>query len=390
MRSSCKNLFEEFSHEVLYKEFPKNYDEGLYQDFGLQPPEIELQIGYSLIPLVDKYLGAELLHRLRNIKNQIDAKTGIILAPIKIRDNMALRPSEYEILINGTIMGKFDLQGIDFFLCLKTKDSKGEIDGIKTKDPVYGQEAYFVLKEDKQDQENAGYLCISAECVIATHLHEIIRKNLTKFLNQCMVNQLTEKVRISNPDVYTDVFFHHQFTVSKMKILLNSLLEENVSIRDMNTIMEAIADYYNCIKNSDNEPWDLLLHVRERLAYSFIKKYEDDDFVLHVIKISDSLSIILLENAIYPCHVLEPPFIALDPEMRKKVEPQLIESIKKVLDKGYQPVILCDRLLRHPLATLLHQSMPGVAVISHTEIMALKGECVIESEEEVTIGEERL
>ena len=374
------------------------YEDVVYKNFGEQPSMFEIQIGYGLIPLVHETISKSpvrplsFFEDLSRIRNKIDAEYGLPLPRVHIRDNMCLEPYEYSIFFNGVEAGK-GLVYPEHYHCF-IPDPGSEVSNSidkrkyqKYKEPVFGLDGLIAAtREQKELLEMAGYTCVLPGRIIATHLDEIIKKNRTRILNQCMVNQLIEKVRISNPDVVTDVLFTKQFTISDLKILLYSLLEEHVSIRDMNTIMETIADFYNCINGTEKKLWDLLIFVRERLAYGFIKKYEDNDCVLHAIKISDSLTVILHKNAVWPYpEGLELPNIALDSEIRKKVELKICERIKAVSDKGYQPVILCDSLLRHPLANFLHQSMPGVAVISDREVMTLKGDCVLNLEGEVTL-----
>ena len=148
--------------------------------------------------------------------------------------------------------------------------------------------------------------------------------------------------------------------------------------------METIADYLPEVKS----PLNLAEKVRVRLAYSFIKNYEDDNSVVHVVKISESLSILISENYYYPESPIELPDISLEPDMQNKVLEKISEQIKDVSDNGYQPVILCYSTLRLPLANFIHRTMPEVPVISDKEIMALNEDYEIELEGEVTIGTE--
>ena len=361
-----------------------------YKNFGEQPSMFQIQIGYSLVPLVTKETNSHrtitLLDGIHRLRNKIDGEYGLIIPSINIRDNMCLQPDEYAIVFNEVEQGK-GIAPAGYFYCFDKGDVKntyGTGGFLMMNTPCFGMEGLLVPKEDRRLFVESGYASVPPESIILTHLEKIIIKNRTKILDQCMVYQLVEKVRIANPDVYTYVLFNCQFTVSDLKILLNSLLEEDISIRDMNTIMETIADYLPEEKN----PLKLGEKVRVRLVYSFIKQYEDDNTVVHVVKISENLSNLLYDNVYYPESKIEPPDISLEPEIRKEVVAKIAESIKPITDKGWTAVILCLSTLRLPLANFIHRTMPEVPVISDTEIMALKGDCEIELEGEVTIGTE--
>ena len=359
------------------------YDDSIHINFGGPPELFELQIGYALVDLVTKE-ELSLKEEIQRWHKQIDAEYGLVLPRIHIRDNMCLEPNEYAILFKGVELGKATIFP-GFYYCFDTGSViPNGIDKSKYQkyvDPCFGLEGFRVEARKRLIFEKAGYVCVTPHRIISTHLCQITQKNLTKILTQCMVNELTEKVRESNPEVFTDVFFKKQFSLSDMKILLNSLLEEHISIRDMNTIMETIADYLL----EERNPLKLEEKVRVRLVYSFIKQYEDDNSVVHVVKISESLSNLLYDNVYYPESKIEPPDISLEPEMRKKIVAKIAESIKEITDNGYPPVILCISSLRLPLKNFIRRLMPGVEVISDTEIMALNGKTVIKLEGELSL-----
>lgn len=185
----------------------------------------------------------------------------------------------------------------------------------KTKDPAFEIDCFLIPEEEESKYSGAGYVCVPPERIIGTHLTEIIRKNRTRILNQNLVNTLVEKVRKQNPDVISDVFFYHQFPMSSMKILLNHLLEEEVSIRDMNTILETLAD--NLQDNTRLS--DLVDKVREHLSYSFISNYADENKVLHVIRVSEKIANLLADKAYYPPLKEEFPYAALEPSDKRKI-----------------------------------------------------------------------
>ena len=229
----------------------RDYDDGIYKNFGEQPYILELHIGYGLILLLGNDDNNSLLREITYKKNKFDDEYGIPIPKIHIRDNMSLNPDEYQFFFNGLKAGEFKI-GPNDFLCIDSGNVIQEPDVPfvrKTKDPSYNMDAFVVEKEYRDVYEKAGYVCVPTFKVIAEHYETIIRKYRTQILDQCLVNTLAEKIRKINPDVYSDVFFKKTFSASNLKIILNYLLEENVSIKDMNTILETIADYADEKKN---------------------------------------------------------------------------------------------------------------------------------------------
>ena len=277
-----------------------------YRDFGRQPFVLTLEIGYALIPLAEQEKGALLLDEITHLRNEIDGEYGLTLPTVRVRDNMCLEPNEYRLLLHGTEITKFENARIGYCLCMDTGAVTKELDGEKTKEPAFGMDAIYLPEERRAEAESAGYVVADCEIVIRTHLTEVIKKNITKFLDQCMVNTLVNKVRDKNPDVVDNVFFMHNFSTSKFKTLLNWLLEDGISIRDMNSILEAIADNLEEPKRLS----ELMEKVREKLAWQFLPKLADDKKVFHVIKVSLPLAEALLDHILIPQAKNELPYFA--------------------------------------------------------------------------------
>lgn len=253
----------------------RNNKKGFYLDyyFGLQPDVFELQLGYGLIPLVSAEKNAPLLDEITFLRKKIDYEFGICIPSIHIRDNMTLDPNDYAICLSGNIVAKGNIRmGYNLFIDTgKVAPSEKEVKAEKTTEPVMGKTAYWVLEEDIEESERlekAGFVKVLPEEEIRIHLYKIITENLTKILNQSIVNTLINKVRPTNPDVIDDIFFNHQFPTSSMKKILNMLLTEKYSIRDMNTILEAIAD--NISQNAELE--FLVKKIKEQLSVPIEKK----------------------------------------------------------------------------------------------------------------------
>ena len=339
-----------------------------YNEFGKQPFKIEIQLGCGLFPLIDKSKDAPLIKEISYLRNHIDAEYGLPLSNMLVRDNMCLNLGEYRILLNGTDIGVCDAYWGGYLWCFSTDNVKMPIEGEKRKDPVSGRDAILIPNDKERQAIVLGYEVIEDSIIIRMHFYEIIKQNITKLLDQCMFNNLVEKVRKINPDVVSYVFYINNFSVSELKLILNLLLEEDVSIRDMNTILETIADYIP----DDLKPYELAEKIRQRLAISFISKYLEDDEKLHLIKVSQPVSEKLAELAYYPDTKVDLPYCAFDPPTRRKFLKGATAAISLMKEKHYKPVLICVSSVRFLVRKVLCLEMPDVRVISDMELYACK------------------
>ena len=198
-----------------------------------------------------------------------------------------------------------------------------------------------------------------------------------------MVNTLINKVRDTNPDVVDDVFFMHQYSTADFKTILNWLLEEGVSIRDMNSILEVLADNYDY----KMKPVEFLDKVRDKLAWQFVPKLADKDKVIHVIRVSKSLSEALLKWIYYPQSKTELPYYALAPSEIRVLENEISEKAHRMTDKGYEPVFLIDSILRTALSNTIRTRLGNWTVISDKELSSVNKDYSVAVEEELEIDE---
>ncbi len=352
-----------------------------YKGFGQQPFEITLEIGAALVPLVD-HDNPDLLDEIKYLRKEIDGEYGLTLPCFHIRDNMSLEPNEYRLLLHGAEIAKSEARP-GYCLCLDTGYVTKELKGKKTKHPAFGMDAIIISEEKKAEARKSGYVIADCETVIRAHLTEVIKKNITKFLDQCMVNTLVNKVRDRNPDVVDDVFFIHNFSISKLKTILNWLLEEGVSILDMNTILETIADNLEETKRLS----ELMEKVREKLAYQFLPKLADDNKVIHVIRVSQTLAEALSERIYYPGANNELPYYAFTPAENKEFNNRVSEKVRCLSEKGYSPVFVIVKTLRTALSNNIRQSLGNWKCISDTELNSVIKDYSIVVEEELEADE---
>lgn len=361
----------------------QKYKEENYKDFGAQPDLLEIKLGCNLISLAEEEEDkrSPLLEEIQGLRNQLDDELGLVLPKVRVRDSIFLKPDEYSLFLNGTEVAKSSVK-IGYYLCMDTGSVSNPLDTTKlekTKEAAYGMDGFLISEKEVEKARKAGYVCVSPEKIIRVHLYETIKKNITKILNQSMVNELVEKVRKINPDVITDVFFTQRFSISKLKILLNRLLEERVSIRDMNTILETIADYLE----EEQKPLLLAEKVRERLAPGFIRGYADKNNNLRVFRLSQSLSEYLSDHVYYPKSKVDKPYLALDPSDRNRLIRSLTKCLELSNEQDFTPVFVCVASLRALVSDFVREYFPRTYVISDKELFTVKKNLNITVEKEV-------
>ena len=361
----------------------QKYKKENYKDFGAQPDLLEIKLGCNLISLAEEEEDkrSPLLEEIIWLRNQLDDELGLVLPMVRVRDSIFLKPDEYSLFLNGTEVAKSSVK-IGYYLCMDTGSVSNPLDNMKwekTKDPAFEMDGFIIPENEVKKAKEAGYVCASPEKMIRVHFYEVIRKNITRILNQSLVNELVEKVRKINPDVITDVFFTQRFSISKMKILLNRLLEERVSIRDMNTILETIADYLV----EEQKPLLLAEKVRERLAPGFIKEYEDENNIIHVFRLSQSFSEYLADHVYYPESKVDKPYLAIDPSDRKRLYESINKCASLAAEQDFPIVFVCVSTIRALFSDYVREVYPSAHVISDMELCPIKDDLNITVEKEV-------
>ena len=326
---------------------------------------LSLELGYALIPLVSKEKGAELLERITRIRNEAKLDMGFLIPKIHIQDNMTLDPNDYSFMIKGIEAGHANIK-LGYYMCMDTGSVIKPLKGERTKDPAFGMDAIWLPEDQRAEAEEAGYVVVDPPTIIATHITELIRANAAKMLGRQEVSSIMDTVKEKNPVLVDEVLNTAKLTYGQIQKVLQNLLEENVSIRDIVTILETLANYANISKN----PWDLTEKVRESLGTQICLQYADPgDKKIRVIQLSEGFTELLHENAIYPPDGSKPQ-VALDPVDRRKWLNSVSSTLARVRDKGYQPIIMCSQIVRQLVKSSIEREMPGVVVISEMELMA--------------------
>ncbi len=321
---------------------------------------MELEIGYRLIPLVDASQGGDLIDRITMIRRQTASKLGLVLPPIRVRDNLQLKPKEYRINLRGIEIARGDVQ-IDHFLAMNAGMAVGPIDGIATKEPVFGLPAYWIPESKREEAEIMGYTVFDPSSVVATHLTEIVKQHAPDVLTRQDVQALINNVKTDYSAVVEELV-PDLLTLGEIQRVLQNLLRERVSIRDLVPILESLANYARLTKDTDT----LTEYARQALARAITHTYITPDGRLPVLTIDPGLEQILA-NAVQQTD--QGAFVSLEPGVAARLLKNLQTQIERLAATGQQPTVLCSSKVRLVFRRLIERKFPQVAVLAYNEIV---------------------
>ncbi len=322
---------------------------------------IALEIGYNLIPLVDPEQGGDLLERVTMIRRQSAIELGLIFPPIRIRDNMRLEPNTYSIKIKGVEVGKGIIR-MGKYLAMNPGNIQEKIEGEETVEPAFGLPAIWIDEAAREKAEKLGYTVVDAPSVIATHLTEVIKTYASEVLGRQDVQALLNSLSADYSAVVDEVK-KSGATIGDIQKVLKGLLREGVSIRDLVTIMETIADYFPTVKDHD----ELVELVRQALSRQICQQYAGPEKKIPVITVSKEVeeeirnSIVTTERG---------KRFAMEPGEQKKLLTRIMEEVKKIRGKGLKPVFLTSPEIRAIFSNIVSSIVPNAAVLSSFEIVA--------------------
>ncbi len=320
---------------------------------------LEVEIGYSLIPLADQENGGDLLDRIAMIRRSSAIEMGLIIPPIRIRDNVKLEPSMYSVLIKGVEMGHGRIK-MGNYLAIKSPGVTEEIRGEPTTDPTYGLPAWWITESQKQKAEMAGYTVVDSPTIIATHLTDIIKNFGYELLGRKEVKDLLDNVKKTH-QVLVDELEKQDGMIGTLQKVLQNLLMERVSIRDMVSILETVIDY-KTVHNVDF----LVEMVRQSLKRQISNSHKDTNNTIHVIRVDPEIEQ-LLETSIQE---MDTQFqLTLDPKVQMAIMNRTLRVVQGVKAKGYGCVILTSAKVRSVIRHLISRNDPNAVVLSYQEIV---------------------
>jgi flagellar biosynthesis protein FlhA len=329
------------------------------EDF-LHVDPMELEIGYGLIPLVDAKQGGDLLDRITMIRRQLAGELGVIIPPIRIRDNIQLKPNEYRMKIRTILVGKGELMS-GAYLAMDPGTATKKIRGIATVEPAFGLPALWITESQKEDAELAGYTVVELPAVLATHLTEVIKRHAHEILSRQDIRTLLDNVKESNATV-VDELVPGVMTVGDVHRVLQNLLREKVSIRDLQLILETLANVAPRNKN----PEILTEYVRNALAARICEVYKNEKNIIPVMTLDPNLEA-KLESALQES---EGSFrFALSPGDVGRVLAATGSQIEKVKVSGEVPIVICSPTIRGQFKRLTESNYRDLVVLSYNEIV---------------------
>ncbi len=320
---------------------------------------MELEVGYALIALVDEAQGGDLLERIKLIRRQFALDLGIVMPAIHIRDNLQLKPNTYSFKVKGNEVASGEIL-VGYCMAMGVEPGATEIKGISTTEPAFGLPALWIEERQRERAQLAGYTVVDPSTVVATHLVEKIKLFLHELLSRQDVQKLVENLSQRYPKVVDDIVPSVVPWGTLQKVLQN-LLREQVSIRDLMTILETMADYSTQVRDVDV----LTEYVRQDLSRTIVGSYLTADERLYVVSLDPALEEQINSSIQRTDHGA---FLTLDPGIVYAMVEQLRNLQEKFDRVSARPVLLCVPIVRFHLKRLLERFVPGLAVLSHNEI----------------------
>jgi flagellar biosynthesis protein FlhA len=320
---------------------------------------LELEIGYGLIPLVDDNQGGDLLKRVSGIRQQIAQDLGIIVPPVRIRDNVQLGPNQYRLKVKGIEVSSYELM-LDHILAINPGLQNEKLEGFNTKEPAFGLSAVWIIPNLKDVADAQGYTTVEPSAVIATHLTEVIRKSAADLLTRQDVAHLVETLKEDYPSL-VDGVVPNTVPYSVVQKVLQSLLSERIGVRDLPTIMETITDYFQATK----EPDVLSEYVRMALKRQITEQYKDKNNRIMVFTIDPAIEQLLTDSV---QNTKQGLMLVTAPADSERLLKAIGEETEKMTLAGKTPICLCSPNIRLALKRLTEAAYPQLVVLSYNEI----------------------
>ncbi len=352
------------------------------QTTGSSPAEISpvvpldplsLELGTALVPLVDKEKGAELLERVTRIRREFALDLGLVVPRIRITDNISLEHTSYSFKVKGIEVGSSYIR-MGWYMCMNTGAVTEELHGEVTQDPAFGLPAIWLPESERAKAERVGYVVVDPPTIIATHITELIKAHASEILGRQEVQSIVDTLKKEYPTAVEEVT--KIFSIGEIQKILQGLLREQISIRNMVVIFETIADFGAVTKKPDI----LVEKVRQALGRQICQQYSDENKTMHVLTVAQDFLVKLVESKV---DTLNGPIAALDPMLQRSWIQSLSSSVAMSEGKGYMPIILCPEEARALVKSSTSREMPNLVVLSVPEIV---NDIKLENLGEVKVG----
>jgi flagellar biosynthesis protein FlhA len=326
----------------------------------LQVDPIEIEIGYGLISLVDEKQGGSLFHKISSTRKFLALEYGVLIPPVRVRDNLQLDPNHYLIKIKGNIVASYELQP-ERFLAMNPGHIREKLPGIPVKDPAFNLDAFWVTKEEKDKAELLEFTVVDSTSVLSTHLQETLKRNFDKIISRQAVKNLLENIKKDYPAVIDDIN-KEVLSLGIIQKVLQNLLKELIPIKDLVQILEALIDYSKVTKNIDV----LTEYVRHALGETIGNIYKDSNGIIHSAALGENIEGAItksLQSQKEAVHTL-----GLSPSTLSSLNARLGSAAQKFKTLGYVPVIITSATIRPYFYRLINSSFPDFSVLSYSEL----------------------
>jgi len=347
------------AHQKIQKAQEKSAPKERAEDL-LKMDALGLEIGYGLIPLVDAKQGGDLLSRISTLRNQLAGELGIIIPPVRIRDNVQLSPNEYQIKVKGIRVAGFELM-LDHLLAINPGFVDEKLEGFDTKDPAFGLNATWIIPNLKEIAEAKNFTVVDPGAVLATHLTEVVRGVAAEITTRQDVSHLIETLKEDSPAL-VDSIVPDIVPLGTLHKVLQALLRERVPIRDLAGILETTSDYIGATKETDV----LAEYVRMGLARQITQLYRDKEGKINVFTVDPALEQKLAEAV---QNTKQGLMLVLDPALTDSILDKVGLEVERMQTAGYVPVCICSPNIRLALRRTLEPRFPSLAVISYNDIL---------------------
>ncbi len=320
---------------------------------------VELEVGYGLVGLVDAEQNGDLLERITHIRKQFALDWGVIIPSVRIRDNLELKPGGYQLKIKGIVVAEGDLM-VDHFMAMDPGTVIEQIDGVETQEPVFGLPAVWITEEQRDDAQFSGYTVVDLSTVIATHITEILRVNLHELFGRQELVRVLDNFKEKYPKIVSDLVPEIASMGSVLKVLQN-LLKEGISVRDLRTILEAMSEFGVKVK----EPDALTEYVRQGLYRSITERIKSENGDIPLFTLDRAIEETLANNLIQTESGIQ---LSLDPRVTQNILASLNEKIEEATNMGEKMVVLCSPVIRQHFKKLTEKFIPNLVVVSHNEL----------------------
>jgi len=320
---------------------------------------IGLDIGYGLIPLVNPEMGGELMTRVKGVRKKLSAELGFLVQPVRIRDDLNIDPDSYRIVLKGVVRGKGDIK-VGRELAINPGQVFGELKGIETLEPAFGLKAIWIEPSDRDQARALGYTVVDASTAISTHLNKVLRENASDLISHDEAQQLLEKLAAKSPKLAEDLV-PGKITLGVLTRVLQCLLIESVSIRDMRSIAETLTE----VAGKTNDPDQLAALVRPKLGRMIMQSLVDEKNTLSVMTLEPSFEQ-LLHNVLQQTQPGQP--VVMEPGLSENLFAALREGARTMEDDGNPAVLVVSPLIRTWLSKAVRHRVNDLTVLSYSEI----------------------